>query len=215
MTDKKYILFDLDGTLTDPFEGITKSFLYALKSFGIEENQSNLKKIIGPPIKDAFIEYYGFDEEKASEAVLKYRERFSKTGIFENFLYDGIDDMLKALKSSGRVLILATSKPIEFADKILEHFKIKQYFDYLAGSSFSGERGTKTEVIRYAIEISGINDLSEAVMIGDRHHDIDGAKAVGIESVGVLYGYGELEELEKAGADAIAQTVEGLKKLLL
>lgn len=215
MTDKKYILFDLDGSLTDPFEGITKSFLYALDFYGIKEKQENLKKIIGPPLKNSFMEYYGFNEVDADKAVAKYRERFSTKGIFENYLYDGIDDMLKALKANGNVIILATSKPIEFAEQILEHFGIKQYFDFFAGSNLKGERGTKTEVIRYALEIAGVKDLSQAVMVGDRHHDIDGAKEVGIESVGVLFGYGGREELKKAGADVIAETVSELEKILI
>ena len=211
----KYILFDLDGTLTNPFEGITKSVQYALASFGIEEKQENLKKFIGPPLKYAFMEYYNFSEDKAVEAVKKYRERFSVKGLYENDLYDGIPKLLGRLKENGKTIILATSKPIEFAEKIIEHFNLTQYFDFLTGSTLKGERDTKGEVIEYALSQMKITDLSQAVMIGDREHDIIGAKENGIESIGILYGFGDREEFETAGADYICETVEDIGKLLI
>lgn len=215
MIDKKYILFDLDGTLTNPFEGITKCVQYALASFGIEEKQENLKKFIGPPLKYAFMEYYNFSEYKAMEAIKKYRERFAEKGLYENDLYDGIPELLSRLKKNGKTLILATSKPIEFADKIIEYFNLTQYFDFLAGSNFKGERGTKGEVIAYVLSELNITDLSKVIMIGDREHDIIGAKENNIQSIGVLYGFGDRDEFENAGADYICETIEDIGKLIL
>lgn len=215
MIDKKYILFDLDGTLTNPYEGITKSVQHALSHFGIEEKQENLKMFIGPPLAYSFSTFYGFDKEKTKEAIRKYRERFSVKGIHENEIIEGIPQLLKELKDNGKHLILATSKPIEFASQIVENFELSQYFVLLAGSTFSGERNTKAKVIAYALEKAGVKDLSQAIMIGDREHDIIGAKENGIESIGVLFGFGSWEEFKKAGAEYICETVDDLKKLLL
>lgn len=213
--DKKYYLFDLDGTLTDPKEGITKSVSYALKSYGIDvQDLDTLNKFIGPPLLEAFIEYYGFSEAAARGAIEKYRERYSRTGIFENKLYDGIEDTLKKLVDAGKTLLVATSKPTFFATKILDHFGIAKYFKFVAGSELDGTRTKKSEVIKYALESMGITDLAACVMIGDRMHDIIGAKETGLESVGVLYGYGSREELEAAGADKIAESIESLCILL-
>ena len=215
MLNKEFILFDLDGTLTNPYEGITKSVQYSLASFGIDENQKNLKRFIGPPLTWAFKEYYGFDDEKAAQAVKKYRERFSTKGLYENDLYEGIPELLDTLKKSGSEIILATSKPIEFSEKIIDYFDLTQYFSFMAGSTLKGERDTKAEVIEYALQEMNITDLSQAVMIGDREHDIYGAKANNIESIGVLYGFGNREEFEKAGADYICDTVHNLGKFIL
>ena len=215
MLNKEFILFDLDGTLTNPYEGITKSVQYSLASFGIDENQKNLKRFIGPPLTWAFKEYYGFDDEKAAQAVKKYRERFSTKGLYENDLYEGIPELLDTLKKSGSEIILATSKPIEFSEKIIDYFDLTQYFSFMAGSTLKGERDTKAEVIEYALNEMNITDLSQAVMIGDREHDIYGAKANNIESIGILYGFGNREEFEKAGADYICDTVDNLGKLIL
>ena len=215
MLNKEFILFDLDGTLTNPYEGITKSVQYSLASFGIDENQKNLKRFIGPPLTWAFKEYYGFDDEKAAQAVKKYRERFSTKGLYENDLYEGIPELLDTLKKSGSEIILATSKPIEFSEKIIDYFDLTQYFSFMAGSTLKGERDTKAEVIEYALQEMNITDLSQVVMIGDREHDIYGAKANNIESIGILYGFGNREEFEKAGADYICDTVDNLGKLIL
>ena len=216
MKKYKYLLFDLDGTLTDPFEGITKSVQYALNAFGImDEPLDKLKKFIGPPLKASFMDFYGFDSEKAETAVLKYRERFADTGIFENKVYDGVEQMLKVLKDSGYVLAIASSKPTVFVERILEHFHLRDYFDNVTGSFLDGRRTKKSEVIEAVIEALKIADRKEALMIGDRFHDVEGAKEAGIDCVGAAFGYGGREELENAGAIEVLGSVEELKKLLL
>ena len=215
MINKKYILFDLDGTLTDPFEGITKSLQFALSHFGIEENQENLKKFIGPPLKDAFIEFYNFSDKQTEKAIEKYRERFSVKGLYENKVYDGIPELLKALKDAGKVIILATSKPIEMAEIIMHYFGLSEYFDFLAGSTLNGDRHTKSAVIGYALEQMKITDTSQAVMVGDRKFDIFGAKDFDITTIGVLYGYGNKAEFEVAKADYICESIKNVKELLL
>jgi len=211
----QHILFDLDGTLTDPKIGITKSVQHALFSFGIHvENLDELTCFIGPPLGESFMRYYGFDKEKAAEAVKKYREYFSVTGIYENAIYPGVPALLESLKKQGKELILATSKPTVFAKKILEHFDIAHYFRFAAGSELDGTRVKKAEVIAYALENCGISDTAACVMVGDREHDIIGAREVGMQSVGVLYGYGDREELQKAGANRIVATVAELATVL-
>lgn len=213
--NKKYYLFDLDGTLTDPKEGITKSVQYALESYGIDVyDLDGLDKFIGPPLLESFMEYYGFSETAAKGAIEKYRERYSTVGIFENVLYDGMENLLKNLVDSGKTLLVATSKPTFFAEKILDYFGIAKYFAFVAGSELDGARTRKSEVIKYALEGIDITDLDACAMIGDRMHDVVGAKESGLESVGVLYGYGSREELEAAGADYIAESVESLSLLL-
>lgn len=213
---KKYqhVLFDLDGTLTDPCSGITKSVQYALRKFGIEEELDALKKFIGPPLADSFMEYYGFDAATADDAVKKYREYYSVDGIFDNKLYEGIPQMLEKLKDAGCDIILATSKPIVFADKILEHFCIKRFFDAAFGADLPGLRVKKSDIIADALAQHPI-DISRAVMVGDREYDILGAHAHGIPAIGVLFGYGSREELTSCGADAIAADVRELEQLLL
>lgn len=212
---KKYILFDLDGTVTDPMIGITKSVRYALNKFGIEvEDLNNLCKFIGPPLKDSFMNFYNFTEEDALKAISYYREYFSTNGLYENTVYENFEDMLIALKNDGKSLIIATSKPTVFAEKILEHFNLKKYFDFISGSNLDNTRTKKADVISYALEQQMINNMSEIIMIGDREHDIIGAKALNIESIGVLHGYGSYEELSSSGADYIVKDVSELKSLL-
>lgn len=216
MKDYQYVLFDLDGTLTDPKEGITKSVAYALRHFEIEvEDLDSLCKFIYPPLKDSFMKYYGMNEENAEIAVEKYREYFAPCGLFQNKVYEGVENLLKTLRESGKTMILATSKPTVYARQILEHFHLDVYFSDLAGSELDGRRVKKGDVIAYALEMAGIKDTSTAVMVGDREHDIIGAKENGLDSIGVLYGYGCLEEFEKNGADDIVETVEELGKALL
>lgn len=210
----QYILFDLDGTITDPGLGITNSVMYALNKFGISDKRENLYKFIGPPLAQSFQTYYGFDEKKAKLGIQYYREYYTVDGIFENIVYDGVEEILKSLRQDGRKILMATSKPEKFANQILEHFHLSSYFDFVAGATMDESRVTKADVISYAIENFGITDLNEALMVGDREHDILGAKAVGIDSMGVLYGYGSREELEKAGAKYITETVKELSKLL-
>lgn len=216
MKEYKYILFDLDGTLTDPAVGITKSVAYALKKFGIEVSDiTQLNHFIGPPLLDSFMECYGFDKEKAQTAIDYYRERFRVKGLYENVVYDGIPEMLQKLKDSGKKLILATSKPEPFAKEILRHFGLEEYFDYAAGSNFDGTRTAKAEVIEYALEAAGVTDKTTAVMIGDREHDIIGANKTGLDSIGVLYGFGNKDELQSAGATFIAENVTDIVKLII
>ena len=216
---KDIILFDLDGTLTDPKEGITKCVQYALAHFGIDvPNLDDLMCFIGPPLVDSFQMFYGFSEEKAEEAVVKYRERFKDIGIFENGVYDGVLEMLKACKAAGKTIGLATSKPEEFARRILDKYGMAEYFDEITGSTMDGRINAKGDVIMEAFRRMGIDgpDKKERViMVGDRKHDIIGAKQCGIESIGVRFGYAEEGELEAAGADYIVDTVEELKKLCI
>ncbi len=209
------ILFDLDGTLTDPGTGITNSVMHALKKHGIEvNNRRELYSFIGPPLKDSFMKFCGFTEEEAMRAIEEYREYFRPYGMFENEVYPGIPDLLSELNNSGKRLILATSKPDIFSIEILKHFGLYDHFDFFACATMDEKRVTKPEIIRYALDELKITDLDTCVMVGDREHDIFGAKAAGIRSIGVLYGYGTREELEKAGADAIAETVEDLLRFL-
>lgn len=212
----EYILFDLDGTLTDSAIGITNSVIYALKKYDIKvDNRNELNKFVGPPLSDSFESYYGFSQEEAKTAVEYYREYYREKGMFENSVYDGIENLLKTLKYNNKTLAVATSKPQVFAQQILEKFDIAKYFTYIAGSNLDGTRVKKDEVIQYALESCNITNLPKVIMIGDREHDINGAKKVGIDSIGVLYGYGDRDELEKAGADFIVNTVLDIKKMLI
>lgn len=207
----QYVLFDLDGTLTDPMLGITNSVMYALEKFGIhEEDRTKLFKFIGPPLRDSFENFYGFDPEQSEQAVKYYRENYSVKGLYENEVYEGIEDCLKALKDKGCHLIVATSKPEEFAVKIIEHFHLDPYFDYVAGATMDQTRNRKADVIAYALDSCHVTDRSQAVMVGDREHDVFGAAEIGIDSIGVLFGYGDREELEAAGASYIAETPMGI-----
>ena len=201
------VLFDLDGTLTDPGEGITNSVAYALRQFGIENtDRTQLYKFIGPPLKQSFMQYYGFSDQQAEEAVAQYRVYFAPKGLFENKVYPGVPQLLAQLRAKGYKLLLATSKPEGFAVQILEHFGLLEYFDLTAGATMDSTRSKKADVIAYALDSCGIKDLSTAIMIGDREHDILGAKQTGLASIGVLYGYGNREEFEAAGATYIAET---------
>ena len=212
----QYLFFDLDGTLTDPMLGITRSVQYALRHFGIEVTDlSTLCPFIGPLLKDSFREFYGMDDTRAEEAIALTREYFAPKGIFENELYAGIPQLLEALRQGGARIAMATSKPAPFARRIAEHFAIERYFDLIEGSTLDGTRTTKSEVLRLAIEGLGVTDPAQAVMVGDRRFDIEGAAATGIESIGVLYGYGSREELEQAGATHIVADVGELGRLLL
>ena len=202
----KCILFDLDGTLTDSEEGIIRSIQYALASFGIDEKAENLKEFLGPPAHIAYQKYYGFSEEQAALAVEKYRERFSVTGIYENRLYNGIPELLEKLTQDGKVLAIATSKPLVYTEIILKHFGIEHYFTEVVGSTMDGSFCDKSEIVAEALRRCGV-DKSECIMVGDRRYDVIGAKDNGIKSIGALYGYGSREELSEAGADFIVENV--------
>lgn len=210
------VLFDLDGTLTDPAEGIVNSIIYSLNRFKIVENDyKKLHCFIGPPLAESYSKYYGFSEEEAYRAVDYYREYYADKGIFENKLYPGIVELLIALKSSGKNIALATSKPEVYAKRILEHFNISSYFDFLGGSNLDGSRVVKSEVIQYVLSSLKPSQNFNAIMVGDREHDIVGANKNKIDSVGVLYGYGSRQELKDAGATYIISSIESLQGLLL
>ncbi len=210
------ILFDLDGTLSDPKIGITTSVAYALEKFDIKvDDLDDLSTFIGPPLLNSFIEFYDLSDSQAERAISYYRERFSTVGLYENIIYDGVKEMLEKLKQQNKQLIVATSKPTVFAVKILSYFQILEYFTFVAGSELDGSRSNKADVISYALNENKIDDLSDVVMVGDRKHDIIGAKTIGIKSIGVLYGYGNEEELSSAGSDIIVSNVAELTQCLL
>lgn len=210
------ILFDLDGTLIDPKEGITKSVQYALSECGIiEEDTNNLLDFIGPPLVNSFCDFYNMTEEQAWFAIGKYRERFGKKGVYESTLYDGVEEMLKALKLANKKIAIATSKPEPYAKTILENYKLDGYFDVICGCEFNGERNTKTEVIVEALKRLGNPELSKTVMIGDRKHDVEGANNCGLDAIGLRLGYAKENELEKAGAKYIVDDIFSLKDFLL
>ncbi len=212
----KYVLFDLDGTITDPFDGITRSIIYALAKFGISENDDKkLAAFIGPPLVDSFAQYYDFSHGCALAAVGYYREYYAKTGIYECTLYDGIDRLLRELSEQNIKVIMATSKPEIFAKRLMRHFELDGCFNFICGATMDEKRTNKEEVIRYAIEKAGVSDLADCIMVGDRRFDIEGAKAVGIDSIGVSYGYGSESEINAAAPTYIADSVEKLRKILL
>ena len=214
--DFQYILFDLDGTLTDSGEGITKAVQYALKYFDIEvEDLNELIKYVGPPLRDSYKNFYDFDDEKAETGITKFREYYSDKGIYENKVYEGIEDTLKSLKENGKTLVIATSKPEVHAKVVLEHFNLAKYFDFIGGADFEETRVKKGDVIKYSLENAGITDLSRTIMVGDREHDIIGAKENNIKSIGVLYGYGDVVELTQARASYVVETPKDLLEILV
>lgn len=211
----QYILFDLDGTLTDPHEGITKSVQYALAKMGIEEpDLSALEHFIGPPLYDEFRRCYDFDDVQAKQAVAAYRERFSVDGWEENILFDGVPAMLKTLRAAGKTLAIASSKPTLFVEKILELFEIASYFDVVSGATLDGSISTKAQVVEQALTLLSVKDRKSAVLVGDRMHDVEGARSCGIDCVGVTFGFGGLQELQQAGAKYIVQDFAELMQLL-
>lgn len=210
----KNLLFDLDGTLTDPGEGITNSVAYALRKFDIVvTDKTELFSFIGPPLITSFMEQFGFSKKKAELAVQYYREYFRDRGLFENEPYEGIYDTLARLKAQGYRLFIATSKPEEFARRITDHFGLTPFFEYVAGASFDEHRSEKWDVIRYALDTCHLAP-EECVMIGDRFHDVVGAQKTGMNSIGVLWGYGSQEELSSAGATHLAAAQSDLLTLL-
>ncbi len=208
------LLFDLDGTLTESGIGITRSVAYALRKQGIEESdQSKLDRFVGPPLIDSYIRFYGWTPEQARQGVDDFREYFERQGMFENRVYDGVFAMLEGLKAAGVRCIVATSKPEQYAVQILARFRLLPYFERVAGATMDERRTDKAEVITYALE--GVEPDCRVLMVGDREHDIHGARANGLDSVGVLYGYGSREELEVVGATYIAEKPEDILKIVL
>lgn len=219
----KYLLFDLDGTLTDSAEGITKCVQYAMHSFGFEEPDLNkLRCFVGPPLADMFMQYCGWPRERAEAAIGKYRERFQAKGMFENSVYEGIPEVLRMLAEDGqdeqekRVLVVASSKPEKFVRIIMEHFGILQYFDEVVGASLDGKLSRKVDIIAEVFRRLRLTSeqKNEVLMIGDRNHDVLGAKEAGVDCLGVYYGFADPGELEEAGADYIVDTVEEMGELL-
>ena len=215
MKQYKTILFDLDGTLTDSASGITNSIMYALEKFGINvNNRTELYPFIGPPLLDSFITIYHFSEEKARQAVHYYHEYFSEKGMYENRIYDGIPEMLAVLKDRGKILAVASAKPECFVKTILNHFDLSRFFDFIGGTELHGTRIHKEQVIQYVLNALAITDKNEVVMVGDRRDDIQGAQNNGLDSVGVLYGFGSREELVAADASYLAKSVKELQAML-
>ncbi|RKL67469.1 phosphoglycolate phosphatase [Salipaludibacillus neizhouensis] len=215
MKNKKIILFDLDGTLSDPKQGITLSVQYALEKMSIfEPNIDKLECFIGPPLQVSFAEYYGLDKEDTQTAVQFFRERFVEKGMFENELFSGIASLLKQLKDANYNLVVATSKPTIFAEKILHYFAIDHFFELVVGSNLDGSRSSKTEIIQYILDKYIEHEKGKFIMVGDRKHDIIGANNTGIDSIAVTYGYGNFEELETSNPTVILNSVEELQIVL-
>lgn len=216
MQNYNYILFDLDGTLSDPGEGIINSLKHALKHFDIEGDPKVLRTFIGPPLVDSFQDKYGFDQEQTTEAIRIYREHFHDHGLFQNVIYPGIPDLLQDLTDANKILAIATTKPTVYALQILEYFKIDHFFknELVLGSYLDGRRTDKTELIATVLERLGGNS-QDKVMVGDRKFDIIGAKANSLDVIGITYGYGEKSEIESFEPTAIASSVDALRKLLL
>lgn len=214
-----FILFDLDGTITDSKEGITKCVQYALKHIvNIDEpDLEKLRGFVGPPLVDSFKEFYGFEGEKAAALIKKYRERFGDVGLFENRVYEGAVDMLKAVRAAGKKTAIATSKQWEYTERILERYELRSYFDVVVGSEMDGRRIKKAEVVEEVLRQFDIKGemLNKALMVGDRKHDVIGAKACGLSCLGVRYGYAEPGELEAAGADFIVATMDEVKEFII
>jgi len=215
MKSYKYILFDLDGTITNSAPGVTNSFAYALEKFDIVVNdRTELNSALGPPLRDTFEGRYNLTPEQAGQAIDHYGKYYETKGYTEKNMYHGIVELLEKLKAAGKILIVATAKSQNFAEQDLEHLDIAKYFTFVSGVTFDGLRNNKNDVIEHALKSCEITDTSNAVMIGDRKHDILGAKKFGLDSIGVLYGYGSRDELESANADFIAETVADVEGLL-
>lgn len=211
---QKHILFDLDGTIVRSDLGITKGVQKSLEHFGIYEELDDLKKFVGPPMVESYTNFYGFSLEQYKEALDVFHDYYRTVGIFECELYDGIEEMLESLSKEYK-LYVATSKPEREAKRVIEHFGLDKYFTFVGGSDgdFNTKRDTKTAVIEYVLETNKIMDRGFAIMVGDKSHDIVGAGNAGLKSIGVLYGYGGLEEFE--GANYIVKNVEDLRDMFL
>ena len=213
----KYILFDLDGTITDPFDGISRSIIYAIQSMGITVNDpESLKCFIGPPLFGQFKDFFGFNDDRAENAVREYRKRYGEIGWKECTLTEGAENLLSYLKEKGYILALATSKPEVFAIKILDYFDLSKYFDFIGGAQLEHTgRNDKADIIAYVLDKLNIADKSAVIMVGDRYHDVEGARANGIKSLAVLCGYGSLEEFKEHGADFIAENMEKVGEIIV
>lgn len=214
----QYIFFDLDGTLTDSREGITKSVQYALRHMGIEEpDLTKLEPFIGPPLLQSFQEYYGFSLEQARKAVEYYREYFSGTGVYQNVLLEGVPELLRSLKAHGRTVAVASSKPEPFVRLILSNFQVEAYFDQICGASMDESRNCKADVLRELLDRMKLSaeEQKKVLMVGDRRHDVEGAAYFGIPCLGVSVGFAGEGELEHAGAVAVADSMKEVEEFIL
>ncbi len=210
----KNVVFDLDGTLTDSGEGITKSVEYALNKMGVTEYEtSTLYRFIGPPLLESFMQYFSMDKDDAELAVKYYRERYSDEGVYENHLYDGVKQLLTKLKQNGIGIYVASSKPQLFVEKILKQHGIFEMFNFVAGASFDKTRADKQSVLKYLMDNTEVT-ADNAVMIGDRMHDIEGAHTFNMKCIAVLYGFGNLEEFKAYKADFLAKNTEDIIKII-
>lgn len=209
------VMFDLDGTLTDPYYGITNSIIHSMRYYPDKKvpSREELRPFIGPPLADSYIKYFGLDAQQARQAVDHYREYYAEKGIYENILYPGIKEMLEALRNSGIKIYMATSKPEVFAVRIAEHFGIKQYFDYICGSSMDGKFVEKKDIIAKIIEKEKCGK-DTTLMIGDTVFDMTGAVENGIKAAGVTYGFGYEEQLRASGASYIFGSAEEISTAL-
>lgn len=228
----QFLLFDLDGTVTDSGPGIMNAARRALLRYNIEETDTErLGLFVGPPLDKSFIERYGFSEEDAWKAIGYFREYYNDKGIFENSVYPGIEELLIDLHAKGYIVAIASSKPQVMIHKVLDHFDIEDYFDVIVGCELDGTRSTKSEVVHEVLnrlsdlavkgglftkkDIQGGDAIElvkqHAIMIGDRCYDVEGAHALGLPCIGILYGYGSRKEMEDAHADYILETVKDLE----
>ena len=214
MKHYKYIFFDFDGTLTESGPGIKHGVAVAVKNIlGIEENRDDvMQSFIGPPLMQRFMEVYGVDRDTALILQTDYRRYYSEKGVYENEVYDGVPEMLAALRERGFILVLTTSKPYQYVDLLMDYFDLGKYFDFISSADIENGRSSKIQVLEHALEALSITDRSEVILIGDRMYDADGACEAGIDCMGVLYGYGSREELETHGVKYIAETVEDITK---
>ncbi len=217
LKSKKYVFFDLDGTITDSYPAITTSFLYAIKEdFPFAKlSERDLSSIIGPPLKDSFMRLFDVDGFKAWELVEKYREYYNNGGLYNCTVYEGMEDLFKNLIDAGKTLVVCTSKPEVQAKKVLEHFDLLKYFTLVAGDDESCSRSPKDIVLKYCLDLLGDVSLDDVIMVGDRSYDVKGSLKVGVTPVGVTYGYGSLKELKESGAKYIASNLEELKRMLI
>ena len=207
MKEYDYYIFDFDGTLVDSSEGIYNSIIYALKEFGIEENdREKLRYFIGPPLFHSFKHIYGVNDEESNWLVAKYRERYKVKGCAESLVYDDVPEMLKALKERGKKIAIASSKPKQFVDEISKHLGIFEYYDFVSAETFDKTHSSKEDLINTVLEHFENPPKEKCLMIGDRFYDIDGAKATELDSAGALYGLGEIQELTTAGATYLLNT---------
>ena len=214
MNSYDILLFDLDGTITDSTEGIVKCLENAIKQMGFELPEDTNKFLV-PPIRQSFSEFCGMNPQQIDEAVGIFRERYSKTGLYENQVYEGVSEMLEELKNSGKRIMVATSKPEVYAKRIFKRAGLDRYFEIVGGAELDGSRDYKHEVIEYVLAKAGITDRNRVLMIGDRRQDVIGAHKTGIKCLGILWGFGSREELEEAGADYITETPQTLVKMLI